>query len=71
MAFTMNVNGKIKNSDKAQIYGSKCFINLNRKALYTLKNFGDKNFIITPILIHGMFQVGTTKNISAYNHSTL
>lgn len=70
MYFNMNANGKIKNSEKNQIYGSKSFINLNRKALYTLKNFADKSFIITPILINGIVKMGNSKNVSVYNQNT-
>jgi hypothetical protein len=70
MYFNMNANGKIKNSDKNQIYGSKSFINLHRKALYTLKNFADKSFVITPILINGIVKMGSNKNVSVYNQAT-
>jgi hypothetical protein len=46
MSFTISPNGKITKSNKKQLYGSKNFLNLNRKLIYWLKNFSDKQFIL-------------------------
>jgi hypothetical protein len=44
MSFTISNNGKITKANKRQLYGSKSFLNVEKKYIYWLKNFADKVF---------------------------
>ena len=46
MSFMIAGNGKITKCIKRQLYGSKSFLNVEKKYIYWLKNFADKVFNI-------------------------
>jgi hypothetical protein len=46
MFFDLTPQYKIKNQERSQLYGSKVFINLQKKSIYYLKTFSDKAFTI-------------------------
>lgn len=49
MSYSLMQQNKIKKADRRQIYGSKSFMNTAKKAVYYLKNFSDKQFVVQKI----------------------